>query len=226
VTCKRLADIGIQTSHLYKAFDEGSQDVILIFCEFTNGSRIGHSFLSPATLTSHVDITPHYNMKDHVMLRYLRDGIQYESKIEVLPLYRSQFNVSVFNSKHPDFTYPEGVAIPYLYLGFIPISFGDHHGILKGYACNGKNYTFINGDTNPNNFFVIYHSENIEIITFQQTNIRDGWKVCSKSVESSRFIPNMMMFNSYDIGMGGGGCRVRNDDESIKGITFGLPFDY
>ncbi|XP_045209361.2 uncharacterized protein LOC123561186 [Mercenaria mercenaria] len=89
LTCKGLADMGENTSGMYKSYDESSQIVIDIFCEFNDGIKIGYSYLAPGTLSSSVNISKHYTRKDHVMLRHVRnDNVQYESKMKIIFMRR------------------------------------------------------------------------------------------------------------------------------------------
>jgi hypothetical protein len=162
------------------------------------------------------------------MLVFIRAGMQRESKIKFLPNDRDTYNISFFNSKNPDFSGPtQLVAQPYLFFGFLPQSIGGHKGLRKGYTCNGVNYEFVNCDTNKDNYFVIYQSENAQPNCYQENkdnDIRDGWKLCA--VKSSRHIPEEVWFNSYEIGMGGCGCLQSNCETDIHHFALGLPFEY
>ena len=210
---------------MYSSYNEGSQNVIKIFCDFISGERRGYSYLSTDTLTVSVNINNYYNRKDHVMLRHLRNDVQYESKMEVLPHYRDMHNVSVFNTEHPDFSGSVATK-PYLFISFIPISIGNHTGLIKGYTSNGHNYSFSNTDENPNNFIAIFESSNTTGLCWPSGTVKDGWKDSATAVGASRNIPAEVFFNSNKIGMGGGGCLEVRCDTTVIGLAFGLPFEY
>jgi hypothetical protein len=212
---------------MYRSYNEGSQDIVKIFCEFSSENRIGYTFLSADTLKATVQIKDYFNRKDHVMVRHTRNGIQYESKIEILPADRERYNISIFNGENPDFSGPSSsVTKPYMFVGFLPVSFGSHLDHLKGYTCNGINYEFVNCDDNRNNYLAFFQSNTVGKICWPGGVVKDGWITGATAVASSQNVPDEVFFNSYEIGMGGCGCIERNCYTSVSGIAIGLPFDY
>ena len=230
VTCKLLGVPGTNlSSGIYSYFDQASGSFVDMYCDYDHSSGYGYTYFSQSAIDILPSLAIHYEQKDHVIIRNLNTvNKQFESTVKVLPRYQDKYNVSLFLNSHDDF----GALLVnninhYLYLGFIPLSYGDHKGAKKGYLSNEVEATFTNCDNNQNNYIAITP----EFVQSQcmcccDRAVARAFMEHATPIETDSYLPVDFYFPTYWIMFGGcGTALVGYFTSETQGIAFGIPFD-
>lgn len=161
-------------------------------------------------------------------MRHLTEaGEEKETVLKQLAEYRGRYNLTVMLSQTVNFPGTAQCSDPYLFLGFIPLSFSGEERIqtTQGYEANGHRVTFTQCDSTPSSHIVISKSP------------KSGTAMCFKARIDIRFahfsniledkMKAVMYFRVFEIAFGGSGTylssRCLDDTDGVVALTFGLP---
>ncbi|KAL5017091.1 hypothetical protein ScPMuIL_006680 [Solemya velum] len=212
-----------QPSGEYTILNDGRQ--ITVFCDFREG--YGFTFINSST-TGNIDISSLYNVNDHAMIRTLKSGQQFESKMEQLSSYPGiglsfQYNSAISYQGPPN---ADSGLEPYLFLGFLPEYLADTT-TKQGYVANDVDFTFNNCDNNGNSFFAFYLNPDGNTVTTAgaSNTFMDGFHSASLAVEVN--MPPEYYMLDFVLHFGGCGGLAKKGayaSSGVEGIALGLPF--
>jgi hypothetical protein len=200
----------------------------VVYCLISKAG--GYTFISPDTYMN-VDIKALSNDNTHVVVRHRRtNGLQYESRIEQITRYMSR-PLSVQYNSHVGYT---GVVNdkmgPYIHVGLNPLKLENGRNQLKdrqGYKSNGKEFTFVNCDGNPNGYFTFLfnHNKASSVGKGESSAISRKWIESSTRV-TGEILPDKFM-SFFELHFGGCGAFAgTNHIKEVTGAAVGIPFHF
>ena len=117
---------------------------------------------------------------------------------------------------------------PYIFVGLTPLKLEggrNHLHDLQGYKSNGKEFTFRNGDGNPNGYFAFLFNHNKAAVSRkgEYRTISRKWIETSTKVTSG-IIPDKFM-SFFELHFGGCGAFAgTNHIAEVTGAAVGIPY--
>ncbi|XP_048743671.2 uncharacterized protein LOC125657080 isoform X2 [Ostrea edulis] len=199
-----------------------------VFCEFHQ--TYGYTFVSNTHVSLNVDDL--FEIKSHVLVRYVRSGKQYDSKLGQISSHADKPLTIQYNS-NIGFKSPLNAARmkPYLYLGFLDIVTAKSRS-TQGYNVNAADQTFRNCDANPNSYLAFYfNKQNRAPVGYYKkccyTSLMKKWIDVGIPVNRANYLPEAY-FLQFEMHMGGCGGYVvsgYNSLANVGGASLGMRFE-
>ncbi|KAH3887846.1 hypothetical protein DPMN_011868 [Dreissena polymorpha] len=198
-----------------------------IYCNYGNGD--GYVYISPS-ISSDVDLNMTSLSDDSSLVKVIhrrQNSKQYEATIQQINAFNT-LPVSVQYNRHDGYQGVVNNAMgPYVFTGFVPLSHNVIHGV-QGWKVNGKEFTFTNGDGNPNSYFaVLFNAIKSGYTSYKgwRNNLMHAWYDLATLVPVSDSLPESMFSTNYEIHHGGGGgYSIATTESDITGVAIGQRF--
>ncbi|XP_062578907.1 uncharacterized protein LOC134240851 [Saccostrea cucullata] len=226
-SCKDLAFSKRRITGEYTIYNRQNQ-TYKVFCEFHK--TFGYTFVSNTNVSVNVDDL--FEIRSHVLVRHLRQGQQYDSKLQQISSYMNKPLAVKYNS-NGGFNTPVNAKQmgPYLYLGFLDANTAKSKS-TQGYRVNNTDQTFRNCDANPNSYMAFYFNKgNKSPVGYYKkccyTPLMKKWIDVGVRMNQAIQLPQSY-FLQFEMHMGGCGGYVvsgYNTLASIDGASLGMRFE-
>jgi len=217
-SCKDiLARSPNSASGVYTIKTEKTKNSIEVYCEMgLNGG--GYTFISSKYLQwiLNSDVQAMFTDRTSFLLRFKTcRSTQPYIVLKQLSQY-GHINLKIGLNEHSDYAGPQNIGrlgSPYLYFGFLPIANAANNNV-QGVSANGNEYTFTNGDANPNSYFALFanYKENNPI----NYPLDSEWTFWNQVLDSAKINPSkrempVEYFYFMEAHFGGGGVYTQTD---------------
>ena len=199
---------------------------IVAKCEFGTGHILTFFTRASLAVMTTEDLARHYNNASQFILRCkYTDNSQKDSIMEQTSTYYTHNLRFILNNNSAE-QFPNTNLGVYLYIEFAPVSFVTT-GMINGFKANGIDYAFINCDSNPASFMVLYPNlANLvpAVEGFLFVNYDRNWETNSHLVKITERLTDDF-FMMVEVAFGGCGCRtVSTLWTDIVGLNAGFKY--
>jgi len=193
-----------------------------VYCEMGLDGG-GYTFISWNDISSltNEDIQAMHTDKTTFLMRVRKcNNLQPYIVLKQLSQYRS-IPLTLSLNDHSRYAAPVNLNLlgqPYLYFGFLPVAHAANRNI-QGVWANGKEFTFRNGDSNPNSHFTLF--ANFKETQPTSYSLGVEWPFINQVMDSAIVNPSkrempVEYFYFMETHFGGGGCYTQTDSRLDK----------